>query len=114
MNIFKAASDPMAAAKEAILKEAKTYDHFGKHGVPDAIEVLDAGEAALKGLEAFFSGIDAEEAADILQALNAFRKPANRQSDADIQALAAKVVAIGPALHVAEQVLENIEQELKK
>lgn len=101
--------DPVQMAKKELLKVDIDRDKK-----PDVFEALDAAEAGLEGLAAFFDGLDAEEAFGVLKALNQFRKPAGQKSDAELSSLAHKVVAVPKALRAAKAALESAEAELGK
>lgn len=109
MSILGALGDPMKFAKKEVMKV-----DFDKDGIPDVIELLDAGEAGAEVLAEFFDDFDAEEAAGVLTALNSFRKPEKRKTDAEVQAAASAAVAIAPAMRAVKQVMEQVEADLKK
>ena len=101
--------NPVEIAKGEVLKL-----DINENGVPDALEALDAAEAACDGLKAFFADFNAEEASALLQLANSVRKPEKKWKGAQLDELAAKVVLIGPALDKAKAAMEGMEAELKK
>jgi hypothetical protein len=108
-NVLKAASNPIKAAKDELLKL-----DFDKDKVPDVIEALDAAEVGCDALADFVDNIQFDEAVGVLKALNGFRNSANQKSQAQIEAAAAGLVAIPGAIRKLKELLEKAEAELKK
>lgn len=101
--------NPVKIAKAELLKV-----DFDKDKMPDVLEALDAAEAGCEVLADFIDDIQFDEAVNVLVALNGFRNPANRKSQAQIEAAAAGLVAIPEALRKLKELLEKGEAELKK
>lgn len=100
--------NPVKLAKN----ELKKVD-LNRNGVPDLFETLDAAEAGLEWLADFIDDIDEQEAIGILSALNGFRSPDKRRSDAEIAEAAKALVKVPAALRGARKALDGIEADLK-
>lgn len=109
MNILSAMSDPVKTAKHEILK----FDQFGKKGVPDAIEALDAVEVGLNGLADYVATFDEDEVVALFKMIESVRKPQNQAGDEKLLVMAKAIHQYAPVLKQAAQVVHGLDEDLK-
>lgn len=102
--------NPFKMVKDNVMQ----FDKFGKKGVPDIVEALDAGEAGAEALADFFDDFDAEEIEAGLSMLNGLRKPEKQRSAEQLEVAAMKIAELPKGLRALKQGMEFVEAELKE